>query len=123
VRTATIASGFPGIRNGIAFKPAGVLATALCVLKTAGPFVSSDIQFDISEFLPCRPQTCGTNMQFQMPPVHTVSIAAPERAPPSAARARAVTAPRPTPRSADTCWSSTTGHGINDEPSPEPPST
>ena len=70
-----------------ALKRAGALAVALGALEAVGPFsfapqrvgasiVPSDIQFDIASFLAVPPQTYGTGMQFQMPPVHTVFLTA-----------------------------------------------
>jgi hypothetical protein len=76
-----------------ALKRAGALAVALGALEAVGPFsfapvrvgasiVPSDIQFDISAFLPVPPQNYGTDVQFQLPPVHTVFLtAALERTP------------------------------------------
>ncbi|HTR95250.1 MAG TPA: hypothetical protein VMI73_26255 [Trebonia sp.] len=54
---------------------------ALGALEAVGPFsfrpvrvgvsiVPSDIQFDISAFLAVPPQNCGTDVQFQLLPVH-----------------------------------------------------
>ena len=68
-----------------ALKRAGALAVALGALEAVGPFsfapvrvgasiVPSDIQFDISAFLPAPPQNYGTDVQFQLPPVHTVFL-------------------------------------------------
>src|SRR6266571_6478794 len=76
-----------------ALKRAGALALALGALEAVGPFsfapqrvgasiVPSDIQFDISPFLAVPPQTYGSDVRFQMPPVHTVFLtAALERTP------------------------------------------
>jgi hypothetical protein len=76
-----------------ALKRAGALAVALGALEAVGPFsfapervgasiVPSDIQFDISAFLPVPPQNYGSDVQFQLPPVHTVFLtAALERTP------------------------------------------
>ena len=76
-----------------ALKRAGALAVALGALEAVGPFsfaparvsasiVPSDIQFDIAGFLAVPPQNYGTDVQFQMPPVHTVFLtAALERTP------------------------------------------
>ena len=76
-----------------ALKRAGALAVALGALEAVGPFsfvpvradasiVPSDIQFDISAFLAMPPQNYGSDVQFQMPPVHTVFLtAALERTP------------------------------------------
>jgi hypothetical protein len=53
------------------------------VLARAGAsVVSSDIQFDISAFLAVPPENYGSDVQFQLPPVHTVFLtAALERTP------------------------------------------
>jgi hypothetical protein len=70
-----------------ALKRAGALAVALGALEAVGPFsfapvrvgasiVPSDIQFDISAFLAVPPQNYGSDVQFQMPPVHTVFLTA-----------------------------------------------
>jgi hypothetical protein len=70
-----------------ALKRAGALAAALGALEAVGPFsfapqrvgasiVPSDIQFDISSFLALPPQDYGSDVQFQMPPVHTVFLTA-----------------------------------------------
>ena len=76
-----------------ALKRAGALAVALGALEAVGPFsfapvrvgasiVPSDIQFDISAFLAVPPRNYGSDVQFQMPPVHTVFLtAALERTP------------------------------------------
>src|SRR6516164_844347 len=76
-----------------ALKRAGALAVAFGALEAVGPFsfapvrvgasiIPSDIQFDISAFLPVPPQNYGSDVQFQMPPVHTVFLtAALERTP------------------------------------------
>src|ERR1700750_2718876 len=76
-----------------ALKRAGAPAVALGALEAVGPFsfaparvsastVPSDIQFDIAGFLAVPPQNYGTDVQFQMPPVHTVFLtAALERTP------------------------------------------
>jgi hypothetical protein len=76
-----------------ALKRAGALAVALGALEAVGPFsfapvrvgasiVPSDIQFDISAFLPVPPQNYGSDVQFQLPPVHTAFLtAALERTP------------------------------------------
>jgi len=37
--------------------------------------VPSDIQLDIFAFLPVPPQNYGSDVQFQMPPVHSVFLA------------------------------------------------
>ena len=69
-------------------KQAGVLAAALGALEVVGPLSTapqrayaattapSDIQFDISAFLSVPPQTYGSGVRFQMPPVHTVFLTA-----------------------------------------------
>jgi hypothetical protein len=70
-----------------ALKRAGALAVGLGALEAVGPFSftpvragasigPSDIQFDISAFLPVPPQNYGSDVQFQMPPVHTVFLTA-----------------------------------------------
>src|SRR5215469_9043548 len=76
-----------------ALKRAGALAVAFGALEAVGPFsfapvrvgasiIPSDIQFDISDFLRVPPQNYGSDVQFQMPPVHTVFLtAALERTP------------------------------------------
>ena len=61
-------------------RPAGVLSAAVAALEAAGSLAvvpqralaaaaPSDIQFDISRFLAVPPQTCGSGVKFQMPPV------------------------------------------------------
>ncbi len=87
------------ITRRTALKQAGVLAAALGALETVGPFSfapqralaatgPSDIQFDISAFLSVPPQTYGSGVRFQMPPVHTVFLtAALNRAPTKADQA------------------------------------
>jgi hypothetical protein len=82
-----------------ALKHAGVLAAAVGALEAAGPLAfvperalaaasPSDIQFDIAKFLSSKPQTYGSGVEFQMPPVHTVFLtAALERAPTAADQA------------------------------------
>ena len=67
---------------------AGALAAAVAALDVAGPLavlpqralaaaaVPSDIQFDISAFLAVPPQTFGSGVKFQLPPVHTVFLTA-----------------------------------------------
>src|SRR6266568_9548434 len=82
-----------------ALKRAGALAVALGALEAIGPFsfapqrvgasiVPSDIQFDISPFLAVPPRTYGSDVRFQMPPVHTVFLtAALERTPTGADQA------------------------------------
>jgi hypothetical protein len=74
-------------------KQAGVLAAAVGALEAAGSLAvvpqralaaagPSDIQFDISAFLAVPPQTFGSGVRFQMPPVHTIFLtAALERTP------------------------------------------
>ena len=69
-----------------ALKRAGALAVALGALEAVGPFsfapmrvgafiIPSDIQFAVSAFLAVPPQNYGTGVQFQLPPVRTVSHA------------------------------------------------
>jgi hypothetical protein len=60
--------------------PAGPLAfVPERALAAAAP---SDIQFDISAFLSSPPQTFGSGVKFQLPPVHTIFLtAALERTP------------------------------------------
>ena len=82
-----------------ALKRAGVLAAAVAALEAAGPLAvvperalaaasPSDIQFDIAKFLAVPPQTYGSGVEFQMPPVHTVFLtAALEREPAKADQA------------------------------------
>jgi hypothetical protein len=74
-------------------KQAGVLAVAVGALEAAESLAvvpqralaaasPSDIQFDISAFLAVPPQTYGSGVRFQMPPVHTIFLtAALERTP------------------------------------------
>ncbi|HTQ92211.1 MAG TPA: hypothetical protein VMK84_22235 [Streptosporangiaceae bacterium] len=81
------------VNRRTALKRTGALAVALGALEAVGPFsfvpdragaaiVPSDIQFDISSFLAAPPQYYGSDVQFQMPPVHTVFLtAALERTP------------------------------------------
>src|ERR1700685_4216871 len=68
-------------------KSAGALALAASALEMAGPLawapqradaatVLPDIQFDIAALLTTPPQTSDTGVVFQMPPVHTVFVAA-----------------------------------------------
>ncbi|HEX3515301.1 MAG TPA: hypothetical protein VHT26_14995, partial [Trebonia sp.] len=68
-------------------KRAAALAAALSALEAVGPFSflperanaatgPSDIQFDISAFLSVPPQTYGSGVEFQLPPVHTVFLTA-----------------------------------------------
>jgi hypothetical protein len=70
-----------------ALKRAGVLAAAVGAIEAAGPLAfvpqralaaatPSDIQFDIAKFLSVPPQTYGSGVEFQMPPVHTVFLTA-----------------------------------------------
>lgn len=82
-----------------AIKRVGALAVALGAIEAVGPFsfapqrvgaslAPSDIQFDISPFLAVPPQDYGSDVQFQMPPVHTVFLtAALDRTPVPADRA------------------------------------
>jgi hypothetical protein len=57
-------------------------------VRTGASFILSDIQFDISDFLAVPPQNYGIDVQFQMPPVHTVFLtAALERRPTRAGQA------------------------------------
>lgn len=81
------------ITRRAALKRAGALAVALSALEAVGPFSfvpqraraairPSDAQFDIADYLAVPPQTYGSGVQFQMPPVHTVFLtAALERTP------------------------------------------
>jgi hypothetical protein len=68
-------------------KRAAALAAALSALEAVGPFSflperanaatsPSDIQFDISAYLSVPPQTYGSGVEFQLPPVHTVFLTA-----------------------------------------------
>src|SRR5487761_1654915 len=53
--------------------------TRRTALKRAGALAATspaDIQFDISAFLSVPPQTYGSGVLFQMPPVHTVFLTA-----------------------------------------------
>src|SRR5579859_241459 len=79
-----------------ALKRAGVLAAAVGALEAAGPLAfvpqralaaaaPSDIQFDIAKFLSVPPQTYGSGVEFQMPPVHTVFLTASLHRTPTAA--------------------------------------
>ena len=82
-----------------AIKRVGALAVAFGAIEAVGPFsfvpqrvgaslAPSDIQFDISPFLAVPPQDYGSDVQFQMPPVHTVFLtAALDRTPVPADRA------------------------------------
>ena len=82
-----------------AIKRVGALAVAFGAIEAVGPFsfapqrvgaslAPSDIQFDISPFLAVPPQDYGSDVQFQMPPVHTVFLtAALDRTPVPAYRA------------------------------------
>ena len=81
------------VNRRTALKRAGALAVAFGALEAVGPFsfvparagasvAPSDIQFDISAFLAVPPQNYGSDVQFQLPPVHTVFLtAALERTP------------------------------------------
>jgi hypothetical protein len=81
------------ITRRAALRQAGALAAAVAALEAAGPLAfvpqralaaatPSDIQFDISAFLSSPPQTFGSGVKFQLPPVHTIFLtAALERAP------------------------------------------
>ncbi len=63
---------------------AGALALASAALEMAGPLARlpertaattlPDIQFDIASLLAAPPQTSGTGVTVQMPPVHTVFV-------------------------------------------------
>ena len=77
------AGGFRGAHEPADGPQAGGLAAAFGVLEAVGLFsfapvragasiIPPDIQFDISDFLAVPPQNYGTDVQFQMPPVHTV---------------------------------------------------
>ena len=68
-----------------ALQSAGALALAVSALEMAGPLAWApqradaatalpDIQFDIAALLTAPPQTSGTGVVFQMPPVHTVFV-------------------------------------------------
>src|SRR3984885_15676158 len=68
-------------------KSGGALVAAVAALEAVGPFSflperanaatsPSDTQFDISAFLSVPPQTFGSGVEFQMPPVHTVFLTA-----------------------------------------------
>lgn len=68
-------------------RQAGVLAGAVAALQAAGRLAliperalaaaaPSEIQFDIARFLAVPPQTYGSGVEFQMPPVHTVFLTA-----------------------------------------------
>ena len=70
-----------------ALKRAGALAAAMTALEIAGTLSAvperalaatspADIQFDISAFLSAPPNTYGSGVLFQMPPVHTVFLTA-----------------------------------------------
>ncbi len=77
----------PVSRRG-ALQRAGTLAVAAAALDMAGPLAflpqradaatrhPSDIQFDIASFLAVPPQTYGSGVRFQMPPVHTLFLTA-----------------------------------------------
>ena len=86
--------GFPGALNQrTALKRAGALAVALGALEASGhslsprcvsalPSSRPTSRFDISAFLPVPPQNYGSDVQFQLPPAHTVFLtAALERTP------------------------------------------
>src|SRR5215470_3721332 len=87
------------ITRRTALRQAGVLAAAVAALEAAGPLAfvpqralaaatPSDIQFDISAFLSSPPQTFGSGVKFQLPPVHTIFLtAALERTPAKADQA------------------------------------
>ena len=75
------------ITRRTALRQAGVLAAAVAALEAAGPLAfvpqralaaaaPSDIQFDISAFLSSPPQTFGSGVKFQLPPVHTIFLTA-----------------------------------------------
>ena len=75
------------ITRRAALKQAGVLAVALGALEAAESLAvvpqralaaasPPDIQFDISAFLAVPPQTYGSGVRFQMPPVHTTFLTA-----------------------------------------------
>jgi len=75
------------ITRRAALKQAGVLAVALGALEAAESLAvvpqralaaasQPDIQFDISAFLAVPPQTYGSGVRFQMPPVHTTFLTA-----------------------------------------------
>jgi hypothetical protein len=68
-------------------KKGGALVAAVAALEAVGPLSflperanaatsPSDTQFDISAFLSVPPQTYGSGVEFQMPPVHTVFLTA-----------------------------------------------
>ena len=70
-----------------ALKQAGALAVAVGALEAAESLAvvpqralaaasPPDIQFDISAFLAVPPQTYGSGVRFQMPPVHTIFLTA-----------------------------------------------
>jgi hypothetical protein len=76
-----------GMTRRAALRQAGALAAAVAALEAAGPLAfvpqralaataPSDIQFDIAAFLSSPPQTFGSGVEFQMPPVHTVFLTA-----------------------------------------------
>ena len=73
------------ITRRTALRQAGALAAAVAALEAAGPLAfvpqralaaatPSDIQFDISAFLSSPPQTFGSGVKFQLPPVHTIFL-------------------------------------------------
>jgi hypothetical protein len=93
VQKKTITGGFPGAREPAARKPAhspeadgragrGARRTRsgrafpFAPVRVGASIIPSDIQLDISAFLAVPPQNYGTDVQFQMPPVHTVFPAA-----------------------------------------------
>jgi len=84
------------ITRRAALRRAGALAAALAALEAAGPLAfvperalaaatPSDIQFDIAAFLSSPPQTFGSGVLFQLPPVHTVFLTAALRRTPAKA--------------------------------------
>ena len=89
VQKKTITGGFPGAREPAARKPAhspeadgragrGARRTRsgrafpFAPVRAGASIIPSDIQLDISAFLAVPPQNYGTDVQFQMPPVHAV---------------------------------------------------
>jgi len=73
------------ISRRTALRQAGALAAAVAALEAAGPLAfvpqralaaaaPSDIQFDISAFLSSPPQTFGSGVKFQLPPVHEFGV-------------------------------------------------
>lgn len=83
---------------------AGALAVATAALEMAGPLArvperatgtgtGPDAQFDIAALLAAPPQTSGSGVAFQMPPVHTVFVTGRlERVPTAADQARLASA-------------------------------